>query len=62
MVQLVVTTCKTNTVSDNLLSLTHLTKIGAIFAFTRYDIDQLYATSCYWKSHCVNCLWNVNSL
>ena len=39
MVQLVVTTCKTYTVSDNLLSLTQLTKIGAIFIFTRCDIS-----------------------
>ena len=30
MVQLVATTCKTYTVSDNLLSLAPLTKIGAI--------------------------------
>ena len=27
------------TCSDNLVSLTQLTKVGAIFAFTRYDIS-----------------------
>ena len=41
------------TYSDNLVSLTQLTKVGAIFAFTRCRY-QLYATSCYYKSLCVN--------
>ena len=39
MVQFVVTTYKTYTFSDNLVSLTQLTKISAIFAFTRCDIS-----------------------
>ena len=40
----------------NLVSLTQLTKVGAITAFTRCDIDHLYATSCCYcyKLHPVN--------
>ena len=50
MVQFPVTTCKTYTFSDNLVSLTQLTKIGVIFVFTGCDISCLL-TSCYYKSH-----------
>ena len=50
MVQFVVTTCKAN----NLVSLTQLTKIGVIFAFTGCDISCMLQVVIVYKSHCVD--------